>query len=366
MNSNLYIPERVNIGFNARSDTYTNKLAYIIYWDEKGVLRKETSWQNWRSKDIEPEAYDNKPLSGFVLNKKVGGVGYSSWNPRQTYSRIYDPRGFEFEITVPNLLFILENCGSQPGKALDGEFVYAWSGTELILLPVISQTYKESQTFTEIQGRSVKTKDYIGGRIYCDKSRNKLTYLGRWPYYNYIAGGWRVKTKQGKAYHIFLDDKGNHLTDVKIATCIQEEPVDNFGELCSDYYMSASGSPVIGMEIRQSQGVTGNTITCNETGIIHVKKYFYEAKEYITYPKSEKMRLYDYDRWDYNNPIRHGMFHDLHEYFNIEAVNGILVTSNHRYSYHTEVMERITPEDYAKRNDELYIKLESGAEIKYV
>lgn len=44
----LFIPEKIKIGFQNRQGTYTGKLAYVIYFDKKGVLRKETSWQSWR------------------------------------------------------------------------------------------------------------------------------------------------------------------------------------------------------------------------------------------------------------------------------------------------------------------------------
>jgi hypothetical protein len=50
--------------------------------------------------------------------------------------RVYDPRNFEFEISVANLLYILEETSSLKGKGLEGEFVYAWEGKELVLLPV--------------------------------------------------------------------------------------------------------------------------------------------------------------------------------------------------------------------------------------
>ena len=39
--SNFFIPEKIKVGYNSRNDTYTKKLAYIIYYDNKGVLRKE-------------------------------------------------------------------------------------------------------------------------------------------------------------------------------------------------------------------------------------------------------------------------------------------------------------------------------------
>lgn len=41
MKSNIFVPKRINVGFQERSSTYTGKLAYVIYYDEKGTLRKE-------------------------------------------------------------------------------------------------------------------------------------------------------------------------------------------------------------------------------------------------------------------------------------------------------------------------------------
>ena len=144
MKTNIFIPTKINVGFQNRSDTYTGKLAYVIYYDEKGKLRKEASWQNWRDEKIPNEIFENEPIEGFVLNKKVGGTRYS-WNPRQTHTRIYDPRGFEFEITIPNLLWILENCDCIKGKGLQGRFVYGWDGKELVLVPINSPDYQKIQ-----------------------------------------------------------------------------------------------------------------------------------------------------------------------------------------------------------------------------
>lgn len=52
MKANIFIPTKINVGFQKRKDTYTGKLAYVIYFDEKGKLRKETSWQGWRDEGI--------------------------------------------------------------------------------------------------------------------------------------------------------------------------------------------------------------------------------------------------------------------------------------------------------------------------
>ena len=122
MKSAIYIPKKINVGYRERQDTYTGKLAYVIYWDEKGVLRKEKSWNGWRDENIPNDEFENIPTEGFVLNKHTGGVENSwGWNARKSYCRIYDPRGFEFEITIENLLYILENTSCIKGKGVECE-----------------------------------------------------------------------------------------------------------------------------------------------------------------------------------------------------------------------------------------------------
>src|SRR5271156_1573197 len=97
----LIIPQKIHVGFDKRSDTYSGKLGFVIYTDAKGVVRKEKSLEGWRDKEIPIQNFDNVPTSGFVLNKKVGGTKWG-WNPRRTMLRVWDPRDFEFEITPAN------------------------------------------------------------------------------------------------------------------------------------------------------------------------------------------------------------------------------------------------------------------------
>lgn len=66
----MFIPRKINVGFQERSNTYSGKLAYVIYYDEKNKLRKEGSWNSWRDSKIPNEEFINEPTSGFVLNKK--------------------------------------------------------------------------------------------------------------------------------------------------------------------------------------------------------------------------------------------------------------------------------------------------------
>lgn len=247
--SQLYIPKRIKVGYDERDDTYTKKLAYVIYFDDKGVLRKETSWENWRNKKIEPNEYDNIPTEGFVLNKGVGGQRESyGWNARNEYIRVYDPRGFEFEISVANLLYILQEATSTKGKGLEGEFIYSWEGKELVLLPVDSAAYKNSQEYTKLQGKKVSTKELVAGCVYRTKKQEELIYLGKFDYYtlahiNKNDGYYDRKITKSKL-HIFLPVESENEETINyvivaspsnISECINDIPVSNYAELLENY-----------------------------------------------------------------------------------------------------------------------------------
>lgn len=190
MNNNIFLPKKINVGFQNRSDTYTKKLAYIIYFDTKGILRKEKSWESWRDKKIDNIIYDNEPTEGFVLNKKAGGYS-TGWNHRQTYVRVYDPRGFEFEISIANLLYILENTNSIKGKGLEGEFVYGFDGKDLLLMPALSPDYIELTEFnkTLYENKSIKSKDLKIGATYLTKQNDKWIYIGKYDNHGYRTNG---------------------------------------------------------------------------------------------------------------------------------------------------------------------------------
>lgn len=182
-NSKLTVPDKIKVGYNKREDTYSGKLAYVIYQDSKGVWRKETSWDGWINKKEGIDNFDNVPTEGFVLNKKVGGKNWS-WNPRNEYIRVYDPRGFEIEITLPNLLFILNECDCTKGKGLTGSFVYAWDKDKLVLLPVDTNEYKESKNYTDYKSKakSLKSNQLMVGKTYLNSNKEKIVYLGKLPY----------------------------------------------------------------------------------------------------------------------------------------------------------------------------------------
>lgn len=252
----LYIPAKLKVGFNNRKDTYTGKLAYVIYQDEKGKWRKETSWENWKDDKIETEFIDNEPISGFVINKGVGGARASyGWNARNEYIRVYDPRGFEFEISVPNLLFILQETSSLKGKGLEGEFVYSWSGKELVLLPTSSKDYEESMTYTKNQAKKVYAKDLKKAHFYKAKDNEDYLYIDRLDYYR--KSEWKDDRKKGEIIHekghIFYHMKSNNFLLIKNMNKLAYEngKIDAiaYADIHEEYMQSIHGSAPAQIEL---------------------------------------------------------------------------------------------------------------------
>jgi hypothetical protein len=215
MKTNIFIPNKINVGYQERSGTYTGKLAYVIYWDAKGKLRKETSWNSWRNKEIDNTEFENVPTEGFVLNKKVGG-GNDGWNSRNTYARVYDPRGFEFEISIENLLYLLENTSCIKGKGIEGELVYGWDGKELVLIPVESVDYKEISSYsTNLKDKpNLKGKDLTIGGTYLSKGNEEVVYMGRFDYADYadsyyVEKGDKISKKNKKYFFMSVLEKTN-------------------------------------------------------------------------------------------------------------------------------------------------------------
>jgi hypothetical protein len=146
---------------------------------------------------------------------------------------------------VPNLLFILKECDCSRGKGLEGKFVYAWEGTELILLPVSSEDYINSQNYTLLQTQSVKAKDLVPGSSYITKKQEVLTYVGKYDYFTIGRADYKSTPASSKQY-VWWDGKQNVFTkDVKtIAGIVQPDTVPDLAELVQNYLNSIHGSRV--------------------------------------------------------------------------------------------------------------------------
>lgn len=350
----LFIPDKIKVGFQNRQGTYTGKLAYVIYFDKKGVLRKETSWESWRDKKIKAVEFENTPTEGFVLNKGVGGARQSyGWNARNEYIRVYDPRDFEFEISVANLLFILRECDCSRGKGLEGKFVYAWDKNNLVLLPVVSQDYQVSASFTDLQDKSVKAKDLVPGATYITRKQDTLIYLGRFMKYSHQKSGYRQEVEKAKKQYVFWSGKDFvFLNEPKSIAVRQGDAIaPNFAELVDKYNKSFYNSKAVELFTKKRRGKDG----------------YWAVKHGHGYRMFQSQYGWDYDNQKKKTEIEYIY---CHQYVSIDAEGNIVFKYDHHSVYrpghpNASYYNRQTDVKWMEpTNDRLWVRLESGDEYE--
>lgn len=228
MNTQLFIPQEIIVGQQNRSDTYTKRLGFVAPIKKGEDPNKRMGWVNWRDKSIEPLRLNNEPTESFVLNKNGGGRG-GGWDARRAFMRVFDPRGFEFEIGIANLTFILEYCDCMRGKGIDGSFVYAWEGKDLILLPTNCQEYISSEDFSNLKGMKVSAKELLPGRTYKTKDQKDAIYLGQ---YNWLEKRAYYNDASLSKEHIFsVDNEFEAIKADKIAKITDETCIQGFSDI---------------------------------------------------------------------------------------------------------------------------------------
>lgn len=247
MQTNLFIPTKIRVGFQERTDTFTGKLAYIIYYDEKGKIRKEISWEQWRNKKIDVLEFENKPRNNYVFNKGVNRYGH--WGSGRSVVRVYDPRDFEFEITVDNLIGILMHSDVSKRDIVE-ECVFAWAGTELVLLPANSEEYQNSVKYTEKQSMKISARSLIKGATYGKKkSDEQVIYLGFFDYYEASGYSYLASQKHKGKRHVFVNRKalesGNRWevpfvipSMETLATVVSDESAEDYATLVEKFFNS--------------------------------------------------------------------------------------------------------------------------------
>ncbi|MGZ8924346.1 MAG: hypothetical protein ACXW2E_00550 [Nitrososphaeraceae archaeon] len=249
MHKKLFIPTKIKVGFQKRSGTFTGMLAYVIYFDEKNVLRKAISWERWRDKSIEPIELDNIPQNGFVLNKGI--QRHSDWGSNRSVIRVHDSRNFEFEISINNLIGILMHSNVSKRDIME-DCVYAWTGSELVLLPVNSDAYRDSVEYTNKQEKKVYTKDLVKGRQYIFKKQNDIvTYIGYYDKWELINDGYDINSKSKRKKHIFHSNTKGFvdLSTTVLSHQISDDIVENYAFLVDEFFDSHHSQPLQDIKI---------------------------------------------------------------------------------------------------------------------
>lgn len=138
-----HIPKQLHIGFQDREDTYTGKLSFSTYIEDKtGQLKHDQEWKKW-CKEEGRIVLDNKPMKGFMFNRnKTHRSNNYYFNTKRIVFRVYHPEGYEFEIKPDNVNLILEYTDISK-KEITDPCIIAFTGKTIVLLPVTSPEYKE-------------------------------------------------------------------------------------------------------------------------------------------------------------------------------------------------------------------------------
>lgn len=367
-NGKLYIPKTLRIGLDQRDDCFNKgDLAYAIYYDGKGILRKERSWESWRDKKLEPFDLANDPVEGLVLNKKTGDYK-SDWSHRKAHVRLFDPRGndgkgFEVEITVENLLFLLQCTGSFPGKALEGKFVYAWDGTELVILPENCENYHNALQYTELQHSNVKAADLVPGHTYIKKNQDELVYLGRFKWYNEFKYKGSNYADPYNVYLFHQDDNVVPLTSLSpLSKPTSDIVVPNYADLIEQFQKGPHGSKPVEIYTKDHAG----TSNCRKWVVQNGNSYDqWESGWY-------KHGIYDcalrrYPTEELQHITLRYCITLVNNRLNISQRSGTIYNptrSNKRISYYNSWGSDSEAGWIEPTNKVLYMKLESGLEIK--
>lgn len=116
---------------------------------------------------------NNEPITGI----KIGTAFIDDYNNAKV--NIIDPRGFSIEIDALNTLKILSYYTYNVNTGFEGELLYGWNKSVLSLVPVISEDYKYSISFTNT--KKIKLNECIPGHYYTFNNNEPLLFLGNLP-----------------------------------------------------------------------------------------------------------------------------------------------------------------------------------------
>lgn len=219
-NKDIKIPTQHYVGFNKRGD-HEIPLGFMTPdgTDDSAKKRKATvdQWakgQSWQNKiPLPAQVFENKPLSGFKFGNSVRHGG--GWGQGTVKWRIEDPRGFELEISSPNLQQIMEISTIECGEILD-KCIWGRLKNENILIPVTSEVYKTAQLNTERAGKSASLKDLnIGDHVVLQNGKEGR-YFGA---HYQVQASYEKKIKQDdKKKHVIVNQSNGAVEFIQVAS----------------------------------------------------------------------------------------------------------------------------------------------------
>jgi hypothetical protein len=127
---------------------------------DAGAIKRKQTVDHWAStgyygrKKLTAQTHKNEPIEGF---KFVDHIRYPSRNGIDKW-RIYDPRGFELEITSRNVLHLIFNGAVMQGM-IQGKCIWVRERAQNLLIMTNSEEYKEAITYTKKVAQTKKLRN---------------------------------------------------------------------------------------------------------------------------------------------------------------------------------------------------------------
>lgn len=185
-------PDEFYVGFKAQGVNEPH-LAFLTPFDTTAAFKKrKDTVDNWAdtyivvngryTKDTGIPAINvrNEPLLGFKISESVKRTG--GWNSGNVVWRIYDPRGFEWEIPSANLAQIITQTGISAGGVINGRCLIGRLGANNILIPEGTDLWDQMLTDMETRHKKAIAKvitDLHPGDAITLKDGSEGFYLGK-------------------------------------------------------------------------------------------------------------------------------------------------------------------------------------------
>jgi hypothetical protein len=210
----IKFPTNHYVGFQSRDGSGAPLGFMTPDGDDAAATKRKATVDTWakggyygKTKTLPSKSFENKPMSGFKLGEDVRHGG--GWGQGSVKWRIQDPRGFELEISSPNLAAILECSTIEKGEILD-KCMWARLKNENILVPVTAELYQAAQSNSERLAKSASVKDLKAGNRIILLNGEEGIYMGA--FYTLASGrtGHATPTWGDKKRFIYKSDTGHY------------------------------------------------------------------------------------------------------------------------------------------------------------
>ncbi len=206
-NKAIKIPDQHYVGFNKRGDDEVPLGFMTPDGTDAAAIKRKKTVDDWAQRNyyganrevkLPASTFPNKPLSGFKFGSSVRHGG--GWGQGNVKWRIEDPRGFELEISSPNLQQIMEISTIEKGEILD-KCVWGRLGSENILIPIVSNVYQTAVANTARLNSTASLKDLKVGHYLVLQNGIEGRYLGS----HYEVSKGNLEITQGSKKKHFIE-----------------------------------------------------------------------------------------------------------------------------------------------------------------